>query len=103
MSLTIKIKKNIHANEEKKVAFSLKDPIKEHRTDLSGEVSEALRAPPHSPVYFLSIVAISILVAEAFVMILLSQIHPHLLLVTVLIDSTLLILLLSPVLYLFLF
>ncbi|MBI5407660.1 MAG: EAL domain-containing protein [Nitrospirae bacterium] len=81
----------------------MKDPIKEHRADLLGEDSEALRAPPKSPVYFLSIVAISIILIEAFVMILLSQIQHPSLLVTVLIDSTLLILLLSPVLYLFLY
>lgn len=103
MSLTIKIKRHIYANEDNKVAFSMKDPIKAHRTDLSQEDSETLRVPHQSPIYFLITVAISIILIEVFVMILLSQMQRFSLLVTVLIDSTLLILLLSPVLYLFLY
>ncbi|OGW42597.1 MAG: hypothetical protein A2132_07435, partial [Nitrospirae bacterium RBG_16_43_11] len=80
-----------------------KDTLKGHRTELEGDHPATLRGPHQSPVYFLSFVAISIIGVEVFVMILLSQIEPSSLLVTLFIDSTLLILLLFPVLYLFLY
>ena len=61
-----------------------------------------LPARHRSAFYFLSLLTISIFVIEAFIMLLLSRIPPLSMPMTVIVDSILLIVLLSPVLYFFL-